>query len=125
MSDPSQWSVLIVEDEKDAQDLLIALLQKYNMAIATAFTGEEALEKLKSLRPNLAIIDLALPGIDGWAVLDAIRSDPSLSGITACAVTAYHSTVVAKEAIKAGFTAYFPKPISARTFVSDLVNLVH
>lgn len=124
MPDLSNWNVLIVEDEKDAQDLLIVLLRQHKMSISTAFTGEEALEKLKSLRPNLALIDLALPGIDGWAVLEAIRADPGLKDITTCAMTAYHSTVVAKEAISAGFTAYFPKPISARTFVQDLVNVV-
>lgn len=124
MTDLSKWIVLIVEDEKDAQDVIITLLQQYNMSIATAFTGEEALEKLKGARPTLALIDLALPGIDGWAVLEAMRADPALAGIPACAMTAYHSTVVAQEAIQAGFTAYFPKPISARTFVEDLVNVV-
>jgi CheY-like chemotaxis protein len=124
MSELSDWNILIVEDEKDAQDVIITLLKQHKMQISTAFTGEEAIEKLRSVRPNIALIDLALPGIDGWAVLEAIRADPGLQNITACAMTAYHSTVVAKEAIKAGFNAYFPKPISARTFVEDLVNVV-
>lgn len=124
MASLSSWRVLIVEDEIDAQDVMILLLQQHNMAILTAESGEEGLKKLRSEHPTLAIIDLALPGIDGWKVLEEMRADPDLTNIPAVAVTAYHSTAVAQEAIRVGFAAYFSKPINSRTFVADLQSVV-
>ncbi len=122
MADLSDWSVLIVEDEVDAQNILIPLLHQHNINTSTALTGEEALEKLRQELPTLAIVDLALPGMDGWQLLQAMRSDSLLVNVPAVAITAYYSTNVAQEAIEAGFIAFFPKPINARTFVHDLVN---
>jgi CheY-like chemotaxis protein len=94
------------------------------MSVAAAYTAEEALQILRNMQPTVAIIDLALPAMDGWGLLQAMRSDPALSDVPAVAMTAYHSTNVAQEAIAAGFAAYFPKPINARTFVEDLVKAV-
>lgn|SRR5574341_385860 len=124
MSDLSTWQVLLVEDEPDAQDVVITLLKQHAMSVATAYTAEEALQLLRNMQPTVAIIDLALPAMDGWGLLQAMRSDPALARVPAVAMTAYHSTNVAQEAIAAGFAAYFPKPINARTFVEDLVKAV-
>ncbi len=124
MSDLSNWKVLLVEDEVDAQDVVIPLLEQHRMGVATAFTAEEALQILKTMHPTVAIIDLALPAMDGWELLATMQADPILASVPAVAITAYHSTNVAQEAIAAGFAAYFPKPINARTFVGDLVKVV-
>lgn len=124
MADLSDWHVLLVEDEIDAQDVVTTLLKQHHMAVATADTAEEALEILHNMHPTVAIIDLALPQMDGWGLLQAMQADPALAGVPAVAMTAYHSTNVAQEAIAAGFAAYFPKPINAHTFVDDLVRVV-
>lgn len=120
----ASWTVLLVEDEVDAQDVVTSLLHQYDISVAHAYTGEDALALLETSRPTIAIIDLALPQMDGWQVLAAMQSDPDWASIPAIAMTAYHSTHVAQEAINAGFVAYFPKPINARTFVEDLVNVL-
>jgi CheY-like chemotaxis protein len=124
MPDLSDWQVLLVDDEADAQAVVIPLLAHHGMAIRTAFTAEEALDILQSVHPTVAIIDLALPAMNGWELLESIRNNPALSDIPAVAVTAYYSTKVAQEAVAAGFAAFFPKPINARTFVEDLVIAV-
>lgn len=124
MQDLAHWSVLLVEDEVDAQEVVTSLLHQYNIEVTSAYSGEDALALLQAGRPTLAIIDLALPNMDGWQLLSMMQSDPELAQIPAIAMTAYHSTHVAQEAIAAGFVAYFPKPINARTFVEDLVNVL-
>lgn len=120
----ADWTVLLVEDEVDAQDVVTSLLHQYDISVANAYSGEDALALLQSSRPTLAIIDLALPNMDGWQLLATMQSDPELAHIPAVAMTAYHSLHVAQEAIAAGFVAYFPKPINARTFVEDLVSVL-
>jgi CheY-like chemotaxis protein len=120
MRDLSNWYVLLVDDEEDAQAVLVPVLEHYSIAVDTAFTAEEALDKLKEQSPTLAVVDLGLPGMNGWDMLATMQNDPYLSHIPVVAITAFHSITVAEEALKAGFAAYFPKPINSRTFVQDL-----
>lgn len=123
-ADLSQWQVMLVEDEVDAQDVVIPILEHYGACVSTAFTAEEALTLMRAKHPTIAIIDLALPQMNGWELLEALRADPALADIPAVAITAYHSTNVAQEAIAAGFKAFFPKPINARTFAEDLISAI-
>jgi CheY-like chemotaxis protein len=62
--------------------------------------------------------------MDGWGLLSTIRNNPKTASIPAVAVTAFHSSNVAQEAIKAGFDAYFPKPIEATSFVRELERIL-
>lgn len=120
MDDLSNWNVLLVDDEEDAQAVLVPILEHHRIDVETAFTAEEALSKIKDYSPTLAVVDLGLPGMNGWDMLAAMQNDPFLSRIPVVAITAFHSITVADEALKAGFAAYFPKPINAATFVKDL-----
>ena len=125
MSDISSWRVLVVEDEQDSMDVVTDILGYYNIETHGAHTAEEALAMLEEIAPTLVIIDLALPGMDGWGLFNAIRDNPATAGITAVAITAYHSANVAQEAIQAGFDAYFPKPIEATSLVRELERIVN
>ena len=119
------WNVLVVEDEEDAQEVVRMILQGCGAQVAVASSAEEALKLLSEPpTPTVAVIDLALPSMNGWELLSTIRASPELSGIPAVAVTAYHSILVAQEAIQAGFAAYFPKPINSVTFAEDLAKAV-
>jgi CheY-like chemotaxis protein len=121
----SSWNILVVEDEVDAQEVVRLILQGSGAQVFVASSAEEALEILKE-HPlaTIAVIDLALPNMNGWELLTTMRANPALSGIPAVAVTAYHSSTVAQEAIAAGFAAYFSKPINANTFAEDLAKVV-
>lgn len=116
----SNWHVLVVEDDPDGQEVVSRILRHHSMTVDVAPTGEDAFEFLANNNYDLAIIDLALPAIDGWKVLESIKSSPELSAIPCVAVTAFHSSDVAVKAIQAGFAAYFPKPLEATSFVKEL-----
>jgi CheY-like chemotaxis protein len=95
------------------------LLEHYEMGVDVAETGEHALTLLDQHNYNLAILDLALPGMDGWAVLNAIRTHPHTQHLPAIALTAYYTPGLARDARQAGFVACFPKPIT-RSLVQDI-----
>ena len=119
-----EWTVLIVEDEYDSMELVQGILDHYDIQYLAAGDGEQALEILKDTIPTLVIVDLALPGIDGWNLLRTIRADPRLDGVPCVATTAYHSFEIADRAIEEGFVAYFPKPIEATAFVRELEYII-
>ena len=102
--------VLIVEDDPASQDILEQLLNYHQIGADVAGTAEEALDYLATKAYALAIIDLALPGMDGWELLDALQSSPRTSTLRSVAITAYYDPGLAKQARIAGFQACFPKP---------------
>lgn len=124
MAGIADWRVLIVEDEQDSMDVVQEILSHYNIKTYGAYSAEEALEIVLQVNPTLAILDLALPMMDGWGLLAALRNNPETAHIPAVAVTAYHSANVAQQAIQAGFDAYFSKPIEATSFVRELERIV-
>jgi len=120
----SDWKVLVVEDEDDSMAMVRELLEYHGIHSAGAPTAEDALQLVKKMTPTLIVIDLALPGMDGWSLLAAIRRDQALIEVPCVAITAYHSAEVAVEAVEAGFDAYFAKPLDATSFVRELVGIV-
>ena len=120
----SDWKILVVEDEHDSMELVQGLLSYYGIESMGATSGEEALNVLDSVNPTLIILDLALPGIDGWSLLEQIKNDDRLGSTPCVAITAYHTAELAQKAIEAGFSAYFPKPLDATSFVRELEGLI-
>jgi CheY-like chemotaxis protein len=120
----SDWEILVVEDEADSMELVRELLEYHGILSVGATTGEEAIQLLQKMNPTLIIIDLALPGIDGWGLLNHIQKNPRLAPVPCVAVTAYHNPTLANEAIAAGFDAYFAKPIDATSFVRELQGII-
>ena len=121
----ANWQVLIIEDEPDNMELVQGILEYNGIRTIPVMTGEEALEVLQGTTPTLILIDLALPGIDGWGLLDYLQENERLSGIPRVAMTAYHTASQAHKAVEAGFDAYIPKPIDAASLVSDLESIVN
>jgi two-component system, cell cycle response regulator DivK len=124
MVEMQEWRILVVEDEPDGQAVVSHLLNHFNIATVSAYTGEEAINSLESDDYTAAIIDLALPGIDGWGVLQSIRGNPRTAKLPCLAVTAFHTSQVRQQAIQAGFNAFFPKPLDDMTFVRELRNVI-
>jgi CheY-like chemotaxis protein len=120
----SDWLVVVVEDEDDSKILVQELLNYHGIRSEATSTGEDALRILETTVPTLVIVDLALPGIDGWTLLAEIKRKPALRNVPCVAITAYHTAEVANEAIEAGFSAYFAKPLDATSFVRELVGIV-
>ena len=119
------WNVLVVEDEADSMELVCGLMTHYGINCVAAVSGEEALQVLEKMTPTVIILDLALPGVDGWGVLQAVRTNKRLSQIPCIAITAFHTPELAEQAIQAGFNAYFAKPIDSTSFVRELQSIVN
>jgi CheY-like chemotaxis protein len=117
--------ILIVEDDQDGQEVVARMLNFHKIPFHIVFTAEDALEALDTTEYTGAIFDLSLPGMDGWTLLDAVKSNPHTADMPVVAVTAYHSSDVAVKAIEAGFAAYFPKPLESTTFVRELQRVLN
>lgn len=116
---PSSYA-LIVEDDPDGQEVVTRMLRHHRLTCDVAPSAEDALNLLASNHYTIAIIDLALPAMDGWTLLQRIQTTPSYAAMPCVAITSYHSAEVAVQAIRAGFRAYFPKPLEATSFVREL-----
>jgi two-component system cell cycle response regulator DivK len=119
------WIVIIVEDTYDDMQLATAVLEYDGIEVQVAHNGNECLQLLQSVKPTLIVTDLAMPEMDGWQLLDAIRANPKTAHIPVVAVSAYYSADVARDANSAGFDACFAKPISPREFVNQLDSIIN
>lgn len=105
--------VLIVEDNIDAGDSLGMLLRLNGHEVQVARTGPNALEVAAEFHPELVLLDIGLPGMDGFEVARRLRTDPKFTGITLCALTGYTpSEADHGRPQQAGFDYHFVKPIS-------------
>lgn len=120
----AEWRLLVVEDDPDGQELLTRMLRYHHIAFDVVFDGETAINMLEEQAYDGALVDLALPGVDGWTLLNTIRSNPATANLPCVAMTAYHSADLAVKAVEAGFRAYFPKPLDSTSFVQDLERVL-
>jgi CheY-like chemotaxis protein len=118
------YPILVVEDDPDGREVVGRILRFHHLTVDTANDAEEAIEMLESNRYSAVIIDLALPGMDGWGLLKTIQQNSSTKYLQCVAVTAYHSVETAVKAVESGFAAYFPKPLEATSFVRELERVL-
>ncbi len=118
--------ILVVEDDPDGQEMVTTMLQHNNFVVDTADNGEQAADILfnHGATYSAIVIDLALPGIDGWELLGHILNNPQTAHIPCIAVTAFHNPKLREDALRAGFTAYFPKPIDGTLLGRELDRLL-
>jgi signal transduction histidine kinase/CheY-like chemotaxis protein len=105
--------VLIVDDESDARDLLKVMLANTGARISEAESAAEAMRIYSEDRPDIVLADIAMPGLDGYALIRAIRDLPSGEGghVRAVAVSAYARREDRQRALKAGFNDHVSKPV--------------
>ena len=115
--------VLVVEDNKDAREMLQASLELEGHEVHVASTGPEGVEAALRLLPDVAIIDLGLPELDGYGVVRAIRAAPAGAGLRLIALTGYGQLEDRQRAIEAGFDAHVAKPIDPGALSSLILSL--
>jgi CheY-like chemotaxis protein len=120
----TDWKVLVVEDADDDLAMVSKILNYHGVQVYVARDGEQCLDMLAQVQPHLVIMDLAMPGMDGWQTLAAIRSDSHTAHLPVVATTAYYAADLDVQAQYAGFDAYFEKPLNPRQFVQNLANLI-
>lgn len=113
-------AVLVVEDDPDGQELIARMLLRAGIPVEVAGTAEDAL-RLLSPQDHLAlVIDLALPGIDGFELHQQIRQDARVAALPCVAVTAFHTPSLKQRVMQAGFDAYFAKPLDDARFLRKM-----
>jgi signal transduction histidine kinase/ActR/RegA family two-component response regulator len=109
---PAQRRVLLIEDNEDARDMMAALLEMLSCQVLTAGTGPQGIELALRELPEIAIIDIGLAGMDGYAIARALQANPATAQIELIALTGYGSAEDRQRAFDAGFQQHFTKPIS-------------
>ncbi len=107
---PDTLRVLVVEDTPDSAELLVALLEDLDCIVRLATDGGSAIQLASSFLPHVAVLDLGLPGIDGFEVARRIRQDPATSAAVLVACTGFDDPHSRQQARNAGFDEYFTKP---------------
>lgn len=108
--------VLLVEDNQRNLKLARDVLEFHGFRVEVTMTGEEALAEAVRTSPDIILMDLQLPGIDGHTALAHLRADPRTAGIPVVALTAFAMEADRARAVDAGFDGYLEKPISVRDF---------
>jgi CheY-like chemotaxis protein len=117
---PSAPLILIVEDFDDAREMYREYLEFSGFRVETARDGGEAIEKTRSLSPDLVLMDLSLPGIDGWEATRLLKADPSTRKIPIVALSAHALATEGERARKAGCDGFIAKPCLPPDLVTEL-----
>jgi DNA-binding response OmpR family regulator len=119
------YRVLIVDDNRDAANTLAMLARLWGYEVQTAFDGRAGLEKARSFRPDCMVLDIGLPGIDGYTLAHRIRQHPVLSSTKLIALSAYSSEDHHRRIHEAGFDYHFVKPADPTILEGVLKMLEH
>ncbi|PHM09278.1 response regulator, partial [Nostoc sp. 'Peltigera malacea cyanobiont' DB3992] len=119
--------VLTVDDDPDARELLTVLLAEYGAQVLTVASGAEVLANLESFQPDVLVSDIGMPEIDGYSLIQKIRTlTPKKGGkIPAIALTAYARIEDSQRAISSGYQLHVTKPLDPEELVQAVVALAH
>ncbi|MGA7927627.1 MAG: response regulator [Candidatus Sulfotelmatobacter sp.] len=112
--------VLVAEDNPVNRELLRELLETGGYSVIEACNGQEALDMVEQSQPDLLLLDIGMPVLDGFAVMRRIRENPSLATLPVLAVTAYAMRDDRKKILKSGFDGHLSKPINAPDLANEL-----
>lgn len=106
--------ILIVEDHPDSRDILAIQLRLMSYEVIEAVDGQEGIEKAQAENPNLIIMDLGLPGIDGIEATVRLKQNPKTAHIPVIALTAWQEQDYKDKALQAGMAGFLSKPTPPR-----------
>ena len=112
--------VLLVEDHEEIWDFLSRRLKRRNFDVVLATDGQEGVDKAKSEAPDVILLDMNLPIIDGWTAASMIKADPATAKIPIIALTAHAMSGDREKAIAAGCDDYHPKPVDFSKLLSQI-----
>jgi CheY-like chemotaxis protein len=112
--------VLVVEDQDENLDLMVYLLTAFGHETLVARDGAEGVAVAAQARPDLVVMDLQMPVMDGYEAAARLKADPGLAEIPLVAVTAYAMVGDQEQILRRGFDGYLTKPIDPEVFVSEL-----
>jgi CheY-like chemotaxis protein len=116
--------ILIAEDNPVNRELLRELLEMRGHEVFEACDGMEALTMVKEVRPDLMIVDLGMPILDGFGVIQKLREDSTTARLPVLAATAYAMRGDREKVLEAGFDSYISKPINPKALNEELDRLI-
>lgn len=119
-----ELSILIIEDNPLNVELAADLLQASGFRIHSTQTAEDGIRLARELMPDLVLMDISLPGMDGLSATRTLKMDPVTSHLTVVGLTAHAMMGDEGTALHAGCDGYLTKPIDTRTFVSSVKQFI-
>ncbi|MBI1876082.1 MAG: response regulator [Acidobacteria bacterium] len=117
--------VLVVDDFQDGREMCVEYLSFLGYQAAEASDGFEALHRARALMPDVILMDLSLPGIDGWEVTRRLKADPLTHRIPIVAVTAHSLPGDAERARRAGCDGFVTKPCFLDELLEEIQRVIH
>ncbi len=116
--------ILLVEDNETNRNLLVRRLSKRGFDVTIAVTGIEGVQKAQSEKPDLVLMDLSLPEIDGWEAMRRLRADPNSAQLRIIALTAHAMEQDRKSASEAGCDDFDTKPVDIERLITKMTALL-
>ena len=120
----SKIRILIAEDNEDNQILMRMLMERANYEVQIASNGIEALEAIEQRHPDLLLLDLTMPEMDGWTVASKLKSDPATSKIPIIAITAHALPHEQARALNAGCDGIVIKPFTIFGLTKEIARVL-
>ena len=122
MDDPASngQTLLLVEDNEDNRIIYCTVLRHLGYEVIEAQDGVKAVELARSVQPDLILMDISIPRMDGWEATRILRGDPRTSDIPIIALTAHALADDRERATEVGFSSYLAKPIEPRHVVAEI-----
>lgn len=117
-------TILLVEDNEMNRDMLSRRLTKRGYDVIMAVDGEDGLQKAVATGPDLILMDMSLPVLDGWEATRRLKADPTTSRIPVIALTAHAMSDDRKKAIEAGCDDYDTKPVDLTRLLEKIQNFL-
>lgn len=122
--DTSTWRILIVDDEIDNLNLASDFLEFSGATTCKANDGQAGLDLIESFNPNIILLDLGMPRLDGWEMQRRLRARPELARVPIIALTALAMKQDAEKVRSAGFDGYVTKPFRVKALFDALIHCV-
>lgn len=116
--------ILVIEDQPVELKLAHHVLRAAGHAVSSIDAAEHAFASIKADRPQIILLDMVLPGMDGMVLIRKLKADPETCDIHVVAITSYPEKFSRADAIEAGCDAYLVKPVSTRTLPQELSDIV-
>lgn len=117
--------ILVVDDYQDAREMYSEYLQFSGFRVAEARNGNEAVEQAQSLKPDLILMDLSLPGMDGWEATRVLKADEGTKHIPVVALTGHALAGASEGAKRAGCDAFVTKPCLPDDLVTEIRRMLN
>jgi DNA-binding response OmpR family regulator len=119
-----QRKVLVVEDDPDQLEVIRSTLKTAGFAIGTAANGIDALLKTRSVAPDLIVLDLMLPGLNGFDICESLRQDPATASVPIIMLTGMHGQFGRFAGLEAGASEFLFKPFNPEELISKVEELL-